>query len=192
MVNKETLDLITYYEGFVGHWYPDPAHGWKVPTVGYGHTDAAGEPKYKDTKAKTFTQQEAREILLGDLQKYEDSVDSLVTVKLNDNQRGALVSFTYNLGAGNLKRSTLLKKLNAGDFAGAAKEFDKWVNAGGKKLEGLVRRRAAEKALFLKEPIQATAVPTETVKAPTEQPKPKQSMSIIFILLVIVKWFFKR
>jgi lysozyme len=75
-------------------------------------------------------------------------VDSLVKVSLNDNQYAAIVSFAFNLGVGNLKQSTLLKKLNAGDFAGAANEFAKWNKAGGKVLAGLTRRRAAEAELF--------------------------------------------
>lgn len=180
MVNEETLKLITKYEGFVATWYPDPAHGWKVPTCCYGHTDAAGDPKYKDTKNKTFTVQEGLAILSTDLKKYEASVDKLVTVPLNENQRGALVSFTYNLGEGNLKRSTLLKKLNAGDYVGASKEFDKWVNANGKKLEGLVKRRASERELFLKEPVK------------TETPKEEKRVTFWSILWSILKMWFKR
>ena len=70
-------------------------------------------------------------------------------VKLNQNQFDALVSFTYNLGAGALGSSTLLGKLNRGDFEGAADEFPKWNKAGGKVLNGLVKRRAAERSLFL-------------------------------------------
>ena len=170
MVNKETLDLITFYEGFVDRWYPDPAHGWKVPTCCYGHTDAAGEPKYKDTKNKKFTKEEGREILLRDLKGYEDAVDSLVTVPLDENQRGALVSFTFNLGKGNLKKSTLLKKVNAGDFVGASEEFSKWINAGGKPLEGLKRRRAAEAALF----VSGVTLAEPTVEAPVEAPEALQ------------------
>ena len=73
-----------------------------------------------------------------------------VKVPLNPNQFGALTSFTYNLGAGNLRSSTLLRKLNAGDYAGAAAEFARWNKAGGKVLKGLTRRRAAERALFEK------------------------------------------
>lgn len=161
MVNEETINLITKFEGFVDHWYPDPALGWKVPTVAYGHTDAAGEPKYLESKDEKFSKADGITILQSDLKKYEDSVDSLVTVPVTSNQRGALVSFTYNLGAGNLKKSTLLKKVNSGDFEGASNEFGKWVNAGGKRLEGLVKRRAAEKELFLK-------TTTETVKKETK------------------------
>ena len=85
-----------------------------------------------------------------DLAQYERAVTDAVRVKLTENQFGALVSFTYNLGPGNLRSSTLLRKLNAGDYAGAAGEFGKWVKAGGRTLNGLVRRRAAERALFEK------------------------------------------
>lgn len=148
MINKAAIDLITEFEGFVPHWYPDPALGWQVPTCCYGHTDAAGEPKYAATKAKTFTPGEGRDILAKDLEAVELIVRGLITVPLTDNQLGALVSFTFNLGAGNLKSSTLRRKLNAGDYAGAQAEFAKWDHANGMKLRGLTRRRAAEAALF--------------------------------------------
>uniref|UniRef100_UPI000225FC22 lysozyme n=1 Tax=Paracoccus sp. TRP TaxID=412597 RepID=UPI000225FC22 len=98
----------------------------------------------------TITKADARTILTRDLPRYEADVTRLVRVPLNENQFGALVSFTYNLGAGNLTSSTLLRKLNAGDYAGAAAEFPTWNKAGGKVLNGLVRRRAAERALFEK------------------------------------------
>jgi len=163
-VNDATIRLITEFEGFVEHWYPDPAHGWAVPTVGYGHTDAAGAPFYADTKNKTFTQKEAIEMLRRDLGQYEAAVNKNVKVPLNPNQYGALVSFTYNLGAGNLAKSTLVKKLNAGDYSGAAAEFGKWNKAGGKVLAGLTRRREAERQLFL-------AKSTEAAK-PSPQPLP--------------------
>jgi lysozyme len=148
-VNKAALDLIMSAEGFVNHWYPDPAHGWAVPTCCYGHTDAAGAPKYVDTKSKSFTKSEGAAILLRDLEAYERDVLELVKVPINENQKGALTSFDYNLGRSNLAKSTLLKKLNKGDYEGAANEFGKWTRANGKVLPGLVTRRAAERALFL-------------------------------------------
>lgn len=81
--------------------------------------------------------------------RYEDCVKNAVTYKnLNENQYSALVSFTFNLGCGSLRRSTLLKKLNKGNVQGAGDEFKRWNKAGGKVLPGLVRRRAAEKKLF--------------------------------------------
>ena len=159
-VNDATIRLITEFEGFVPQWYPDPAHGWKVPTVAYGHTDAAGEPFYANTKSKTFTKTEGMEILRRDLGKYESAVNRTVKVPLNANQYGALVSFTYNLGEGNLAKSTLVKKLNAGDYAGSAKEFGKWNKAGGKVLAGLTRRREAERQLFLAPAPATSAQPT--------------------------------
>lgn len=148
-VNDATIRLITEFEGFVPNWYPDSAHGWKVPTCCYGHTDAAGEPKYAATKDKKFTKQEGMEILRRDLGQYENAVHRAVKVPLNANQFGALVSFTYNLGEGNLAKSTLVKKLNAGDYEGASREFSKWNKAGGKVLAGLTRRREAERQLFV-------------------------------------------
>lgn len=148
--NDAGVELIKEFEGFVSKWYPDPAHGWKVPTVMYGHTDAAGEPKYAKTKDRVFTKSEGDAALRRDLKQYEDSVNSSVKVPLTANQFAALVSFTYNLGAGNMRSSTLLKKLNSGDYAGAADEFGKWNKAGGKVLAGLTRRRKAERDLFLK------------------------------------------
>jgi len=154
-VNDATIRLITEFEGFVPNWYADPAHGWKVPTAMYGHTNATGNaPFYKseaDRKLK-FTKDEGIATLKADLLKYEQAVDKLVKVPLNANQRGALVSFTYNLGEGNLGKSTLLKKINAGDFTGAATEFAKWNKAAGKVLAGLTRRREAERQLFLASP----------------------------------------
>lgn len=148
IINDAALDLICGFEGFVDHWYPDPAHGWKVPTCCYGHTDAAGEPKYAATKNKTFTKAEGRLILERDLAVVAAKVRQSVKVDVNPNQFGALVSLAYNIGGGAFGKSTLLKKLNAGDYDGAAAQFGRWVHAGGKKLNGLVRRRAAEADLF--------------------------------------------
>lgn len=151
-VNDATIRLITEFEGFVDKWYADPAHGWKVPTAMYGHTNATGnEPFYKTEadRAIRFTKEQGISTLRKDLLKYEAAVDKLVKVSLDQNQRGALVSFTYNLGEGNFGKSTLLKKVNAKDFVGASKEFAKWNKAGGKVLAGLTRRREAERQLFL-------------------------------------------
>ncbi|MGL4733219.1 MAG: lysozyme, partial [Fusobacteriaceae bacterium] len=85
-----------------------------------------------------------------DLLRFEQKVLQLVIVKINKNQFDALVSFCYNCGSGNLQTSTLLRKLNAGDYPGAAEEFPRWNRAGGKVLNGLIKRREAEKELFLK------------------------------------------
>jgi len=175
-VNAATLDLITNAEGLRLEAYPDPAHGWSVPTIGVGHTSAAGPPKV--TKGMKITRAEAMEILSRDLAAVEKDVLSVVKVPLNDNQFGALVSFTFNVGGGNLRSSTLLKKLNAKDYAGAADEFGRWVYANGTKLAGLVTRRKNERALFLT-PSKAAPVPAPTVTKPADfeppyaPPKPK-------------------
>ena len=84
-----------------------------------------------------------------DVAESERAVNQHVHVPLTQHQFDALVSFVFNLGAGNFRTSTLLKKLNARDYDGAAQEFGRWVQAGGKTLPGLVRRREAESALFL-------------------------------------------
>lgn len=173
VLNKDTLDLIKSFEGFEPKWYPDPAHGWAVPTVGYGHTDAAGEPKFADTKDKVFTEAECVAMLERDLQKYARAVLQNVRVPLNPNQFGALTSWCYNVGPGNVAKSTLVKKLNAGNFGAVPAELAKWNKAGGKVLQGLVRRRKAEAALFRK-PVAASAAPparSEPSPAPVTPPK---------------------
>ena len=120
-----------------------------VATIGYGSTMYADGRKVT-LKDAAITESQALELLANTLGKYEKAVNDYVKVPLTQNEFDALVSFTYNLGAGNLLSSTLLKKLNAGDKAGAANQFEVWNKAGGKVLQGLVTRRAAEKALFLK------------------------------------------
>lgn len=144
MLNKASIDLIKSYEGLRLTAYLCPAN---IPTIGYGHTRTVIRT---DVGKRTISQVEAERLLEQDLVRFENAVKGLVKVPLTSNQYGALVSFTYNLGEGNLASSTLLKRLNASDFAGASAEFAKWNKAGGKVLAGLTRRRAAEAALFRK------------------------------------------
>lgn len=158
-VGAAGLSLVKQFEGFEPKWYPDPAHGWKVPTIGYGHTDAAGEPKYAATKSLVLTQASATEILQRDMQKFADAVSKAVKVPLTDNQFDALVSWCYNVGPGAVAGSTLVRKLNAGDYAAVPSELAKWNKAGGKTLNGLTRRRAAEAALFTSKAAQTSASP---------------------------------
>lgn len=122
--------------------YLDPVN---VLTIGWGHTNDNGR---QFDASSVWTQVECDNEFLADMTIFENAVLRLVTVQLNQNQFDALVSFTYNLGAANLGRSTLLKLVNAGNFAGAAQQFPRWNKAGGKVLAGLARRRAAEAALF--------------------------------------------
>lgn len=162
--NAEGVSLIEEFEGLRLNAYPDPAHGWAVPTIGIGHTSAAGPPNV--TRGMIISAAEAREILRRDLLKFEAYVRSAVHVPLTDNQFSALVSFTFNLGPGNLRSSTLLKKLNAGDYQGAADQFSRWNKAGGKVLSGLTRRRNAERALFLKPDARPSVKPTASATNP--------------------------
>lgn len=122
--------------------YRDPVN---VLTIGWGHTNDNGR---QFTANSVWTQEECDAEFLKDMAHFENAVSRHVTVPLNQDEFDALVSFTYNLGEGSLERSTLLKKLNAGDFAGAAREFPRWNKADGKVLAGLVRRRASEALLF--------------------------------------------
>ena len=135
------ISLIKDFEGFSPVIYLCPAG---KPTIGYGHVVRANE-----TIHAPINEEEAERLLLEDLNDYEASVLRLVSAELTQSQFDALVSFTYNLGAGNISRSTLLKKLNADDYQGAADEFERWDKCNGKPLAGLSRRRRAEKALFL-------------------------------------------
>ena len=137
------VDLIKQFEGQRLTAYKCPAGIW---TIGYGHTSAAGAPEVQP--GMTITYQEANAILVRDLGKYEDAVDRLVKVPLTQNQFDALVSFTYNVGEGALAKSTLLKKLNAGQYDAVPAELMKWTKGGGKELPGLVRRRRAECAMW--------------------------------------------
>lgn len=145
-LNAASLDLIKSFEGFRSKAYPDPATGGEPITIGYGHTTAAGPPKV--AMGMSVTEPEATAILAADLGAVEATVNKAVKVKLTPNQYGALVSFTFNCGGANLRKSTLLKKVNAGDFPGAAKEFLKWNKAAGEVMPGLTRRRVAEAKLF--------------------------------------------
>ena len=136
------IALIKSAEGLRLKAYPDPGTGGLPWTIGYGSTSGV-------TRNMVITEAQAEQMLAADLVRFERIVERAVQVPLNQDQFDALVSFTYNVGEGNFTKSTLLRKLNAGDTAGAAEQFSRWVHAGGKVLSGLVKRRAAERALFL-------------------------------------------
>ena len=138
-LNKATLDLIKSHEGLRLRAYQDSIGVW---TIGYGHTRNVHPNDVIDEHT-------AEAYLLMDLEVAVDGVSSLVKVGVSDNSFGALVSFAFNLGLGNLSKSTLLKLVNQGKIKEAAEEFVKWNKAGGMVLAGLTKRREAEKALFL-------------------------------------------
>ncbi|MHC3123230.1 lysozyme [Acinetobacter sp. GN11] len=125
--------------------YDDGVGVW---TIGTGTTIYPNGFKVK--KGDTCTPEQAKAYFKHDLAKFEKTVNESVTVSLTQNQFDALVSLTYNIGSGAFKNSTLLKLLNKGDLLGAADQFLVWNKAGGKVMKGLVRRREAERALFLK------------------------------------------
>lgn len=139
-INQAGLDLVKEREGFFARHYICPAG---KPSIGYGHVILAGE-HFEEPISRDL----GEELLRGDLAIAEEALGRLVKVALNDNQFSALVSFTFNVGQGNLQKSTLLKMLNAGDYAGAAEQFGRWIYADGKPLEGLKIRREMETALF--------------------------------------------
>jgi lysozyme len=147
-MRKASESIKTYIkekEGLRLTSYLCPANVW---TIGWGHTLTA-RPNM------TITIEQAQRLFDSDLEKFEKGVNQIVAVPLTQGQFDALVSFAYNVGIGNLQQSTLLRKLNLQDYKGAAQEFDRWVFAGGKRLNGLVRRRADERRFF-----ESDSVPT--------------------------------
>ena len=140
--DKAGLDLTTASEGMRLTAYPDPATGAAPWTIGVGHTGPDVYP------GRVITEGEGYQLLHDDVQAAVKAVKTLVTVPLTQGQFNALVDFTFNCGAGNLQHSTLLKLLNAGQYAAASAQFDHWVLAAGRKLPGLVARRDNEQLLF--------------------------------------------
>lgn len=139
-ITEDGLRLIRRFEGFSAMLYLCPA-GYL--TVGYGHV-----VKNPDAFRQPITEDEAAEILAVDVGTAERAVLRLISVPLTDGQFDALVSFTFNLGAGALQRSTLRRKVNREEDEDVPAEFLRWVWAGGRKLNGLIRRRQAEAALY--------------------------------------------
>lgn len=136
------IDLIKEFEGFEPKPYKCPAGVW---TIGYGSTKGVTQ------NTQPMTEEQATKRLLEELGSYEVAVLDCVDVDLEQHQFDALVSFAYNLGSHSLRTSTLLRKLNAGDYLGASNEFLRWNKAKGQVLAGLTRRREAECRLFLGE-----------------------------------------
>jgi lysozyme len=143
-VSSAGIALTKSMEGCSLTAYPDPGTGTEPWTCGYGHTGPDVKP------GMTITQAQADAWLEADLARAGQAVNGLVHVELTQNQFDALCDFVLNVGAGNFRSSTLLRLLNAGDVQGAADQFGKWVFASGHIMAGLVRRRSAERTLFLK------------------------------------------
>ena len=137
-ISLEGLSLIKKFEGCKLIAYKCSAGVW---TIGYGHTTGVKE-------GDVCTQEEAEKLLRGDIFKFEEYVQDSVKVDLDQSQFDALVAWTFNLGPGNLRSSTMLKKLNNGEYESVPFEMRRCNKAGGKTLDGLIRRRQAESLLF--------------------------------------------
>ena len=137
-ISLEGLALIKKFEGCRLEAYYCSGG---VLTIGYGHTGGVKE-------SDTITQEEAEKLLRADVFKFEEYVEDNVMVELDQGQFDALVAWTFNLGPGNLRESTMLKRLNEADYASVPSEMKRWNKAGGKTLDGLIRRRKAESLLF--------------------------------------------
>lgn len=155
-VSDKCVKMIRHHEGVRQVPYRCPALLW---TVGVGHVLYPNQAKIpmsernliplEDRDNRTFSMEEVDNILKADLARFESGVKRLCPVELTQGQFDALVSFSFNVGLGNLQRSSIRMKVNRGDFEGAAESFLDWTKAGGKVLRGLVNRRNDEKALFL-------------------------------------------
>ena len=137
-ISQEGLSLIKKFEGCELEAYKCAAGVW---TIGYGSTNDVKE-------GMEISQERADMLLIEDVEVFEEAVNNLVEVDLEQNQFDALISWTFNLGPTNLKNSTLLKVLNNKDYEGVPAQIKRWNKAGGKVLEGLTRRREAEALLF--------------------------------------------
>lgn len=148
MINHLALQLIERHEKLKLKAF---LNGRGVPTIGWGHTQGV-------EMGQTITEAQAKAFLEEDIRAAEVAVDGLVKVPLTDNQRGALVCLTLNIRH-NLRLSTLLRKLNAGDYDGAATEFERWDKGGHKTEKALGKRRLAERKLFEKPQLSRTIEP---------------------------------
>ena len=140
-VSQDCVELVKHFEGCEDTAYLCPANVW---TIGYGRTRNVKE-------GDRITEPQAERDLLEELEEFKHQVLNSVKVELKQNELDALTSWTYNLGVGNLKSSTLLKKLNAGNKSEVPAEMIRWNKANGKVLAGLTKRREAEAELWAKE-----------------------------------------
>lgn len=151
---------IKQWEGFKKKAYRDGGGVW---TVGYGHTS---DENLTVTSTTVISEEEAERLLRIDLREAEDAVNAYVKVPLNQNQFDALVSFTFNVGGSAFAKSTLLKKLNAGDYDAVPKELARWNKDNGKVVAGLTNRRAAEAGLWATDSFVASADVQASSKMP--------------------------
>lgn len=141
-LSQRGIDLIKQFEGYSSKAYPDPATGGAPWTIGYG-TIKGVKP------GMIITAEQAEKMLRDDVAKFESGVSSLITTPTTQGQFDAMVSLAYNIGLGNFGKSTLLKKHNARCYTCAADQFRVWNRANGKVMNGLTKRRAAERQVYM-------------------------------------------
>ena len=182
-VNAATLSHIKQSEGLRLTAYPDPGSKNGIPyTIGYGSTSGV-------KKGDKITEAEAERLLVRDLTYAENTVERLVKVPLNDNQFGALVSFVFNIGAGAFEDSTLLRRLNAGDYVSVPAQLARWNKNDGSVMAGLTKRRAAETALWLSPVVSAPPQPEIShypEQPPTPAAAPEWPGKIVFGVLIAI------
>jgi lysozyme len=174
-ISDEGLRLIRSFEGYHTRLkdgscaaYLCPAH---VPTIGFGCTEGV-------KLGMVWTAEEAEAALRREIAKFEAVVNRLVTASINQNEFDAMVSLAYNIGAAAFERSSVLKRLNKGNRAGAAQAFEMWNKGGGRVLPGLVSRRKREAALFLK-PVEAPEEPAMPQAVTETKPVSKPTVAAV-------------
>lgn len=141
-LSQRGIDLIKQFEGYSSKSYPDPATGGAPWTIGYGTTKGV-------KPGMVITAEQAEKMLRDDVAKFESGVSSLITSPTTQGQFDAMVSLAYNIGLGNFGKSTLLKKHNARCYTCAADQFRVWNRANGKVMNGLTKRRATEREVYM-------------------------------------------
>ena len=172
-INKATVDLVKEFEGFEARAYKCPAGVW---TIGYGTTAAAGVG-IVPVDGMTISKAKAEGYLHAAMSKFANSISMDIVEPINENEFGAFVSLAYNIGSGAFKKSSALRHFNAGDKAAAADAMLLWNKAGGKVLAGLVRRRAAERALFLTPVGAVTQIATRDTRVVPDAPRESAAQS---------------
>ena len=169
-INEKGLDLIKRFEGLRLNAYRDAVGVW---TIGYGHTGRAGAPAVRP--GMRISKAVADEILQRDVNRFARAIAPHITAPVNANQFSALVSFAYNVGPGAFRRSSVLRAVNARNHAIVARRLGLWVKAGGRTLNGLIARRAAEAVLY-NTPLEPAAGPATPPAAPQKrsEPAPRQ------------------
>lgn len=183
-MTEEGLALIKRFEGLRLDAYRDAVGVW---TIGYGHTSMAGAPQVH--AGLRISEAEAHEILARDVEVFAQGVRELLVVELSNQQFSALVSFAYNVGLGGLKRSSVLAAVNNREFDAVPRRLSLWTKAGGRVLPGLVRRRAAEGALFMSANVaQSKEIILPVPSKPIVESRTIWSAVFVMLLAVVQAW----